>query len=126
PRDVSFYSGYLNRSSKACFALLLDPPDGLLPPSRFWGVVVWRSIVVRGANSAQSLRSSFGATRAGSWSLCVHSQRALVSNDTHCTQLCSATPHFGQTLSAAIGSDSRLPQRAQRQTSCAAIRFGVF
>ena len=47
------------------------------------GVLVWRSTVVRGVNSAQLLRSSFGATRAGSVAFCVHSQRALVSNDTH-------------------------------------------
>src|SRR6476469_2165183 len=117
---------YLNRSSNACLALVLEPPDEVPPASRFCGVLVWRSMVVRGSYIVQLLRTSFGATRAGSRSLLVHSHRALVSNDTHCTQLCRSTPHLAQRLSSAIGSASRLPQRAQRQTSCAAIRFGVF
>ena len=74
---------YLNKSSNACFALLAEPPDELVPASRFCGVLVWRSIVVRGEKSVQSFRASLGATRAGSLSFCVHSQRALVSNDSH-------------------------------------------
>ena len=104
----------------------MDPPLDDEPLSRLAGVLVWRSIVVRGWNSSQLFRASFGATRADSLSLCVHSQRALVSNDSHCRQLCRSTPHFAQRLSPAIGSDNRFPQRAQRQTSCAAIKFGVF
>jgi hypothetical protein len=47
------------------------------------GVLVWRSTVVRGVKNPQLLRSSFGATRADSFAFSVHSQRALVSNDTH-------------------------------------------
>ena len=78
------------------------------------GVPVWRSTVVRGAKSAQVLASSFGATRAGSSALCVHSQRALVSNDMHWTQLWSATPHFEQRASSSTVSPRRLPHRAQR------------
>ena len=73
----------LNRSSNARRALLV--PDEA--PPLLAGVPVCRSTVVRGANSEQVLRASFGATRAGSAGLCVHSQRALVSNETHCTQL---------------------------------------
>src|SRR5580765_2497940 len=69
---------YLNRSSNAFFALFVGP-DGLLLAA----VLVWRSTVVRGENSAQLLRSSLGATRAGMRAFSVHSHRTLVSNDTH-------------------------------------------
>jgi len=58
--------------------LLLAGPGSLLA-----GVLVWRSTVVRGVISAQLLRSSFGATRAGNFAFSVHSHRALVSNETH-------------------------------------------
>ncbi|PYQ76512.1 MAG: hypothetical protein DMG01_16760 [Acidobacteria bacterium] len=68
--------GYLNKSSNALRALVVSPLGAA-------GVLVWRSTVVRGVKNTQSLRSSFGATRAGSFALCVHSQRALVSNETH-------------------------------------------
>src|SRR3954462_13271626 len=70
---------YLNRSSKAFRALfVVDPPS----PDDEVGLLVWRSIVVRGANIGQMFFSSFGAMRIGSFELCVHSHRALVSNDT--------------------------------------------
>ena len=60
---------YLNKSSNACRALV-GP-----------GVPVCRSTVVRGVKKVQALRASFGAMRAVmGW---VHSNRALVSNDTH-------------------------------------------
>ena len=74
-------------------------------------VLVWRSTVVRALNSAQRLRASFGAMRAVS-ACCEHSQRALVSNDTHCTQLCRSTPQRWHLLSPSSGSDSRLPRGA--------------
>ena len=70
----------MNRSSNAFFALFVGP-EGL--PLLLAGVLVWRSTVVRGENSAQLLRSSLGATRAGIRAFSVHSQRTLVSNDTH-------------------------------------------
>ena len=69
----------MNRSSKAFFALFVGALELLLPA----GVPVCRSTVVRGVNRAQSLRTSFGATRAVSAAACVHSHRALVSNDMH-------------------------------------------
>ena len=72
---------YLNKSSNACLALLLGRTSRWLG-----GVPVWRSTVVRGANSAQLLRSSFGATRADRLASSVHSHRALVSKETHWTQ----------------------------------------
>jgi hypothetical protein len=78
----------LNRSSKARRALLL----GLVEPLLAGGVPVCRSTVVRGVNSVHRLRSSFGATRAGSLSCCVHSQRTLVSNDAHWMHACRSTP----------------------------------
>ena len=111
----------MNRSSNALRALLV--PD---EPPLVAGVLVCRSTVVRGANSEHVLRASFGVTRAGSAGLWVHSQRALVSNDTHCTQLWRSTPQREHRASSANGSESSAPQRAHRQTSCAAIRFGVF
>ena len=52
-------------------------------PAVLAGVLVWRSTVVRGEKRSQVLRSSFGATRPDSFAFSVHSQRALVSNDTH-------------------------------------------
>ena len=58
--------------------MLLAGPGSLLA-----GVLVCRSTVVRGVISVHVLRSSFGATRAGSLAFSVHSQRALVSNETH-------------------------------------------
>ncbi len=112
---------YLKRSSNALRALV-----GAASPLGDAGVLVWRSMVVRGEKSVQLFRSSFGATRAVSFAFSVHSHRALVSNDTHWMQLCKSTPHFEQRSSVPIGSDNRFPQRAHRQTSCAAIRFGVF
>src|SRR5439155_19294466 len=115
---------YLNKSSKAFFALLVadeDEDDGPVA-----GVPVWRSTVVRAANSAQLLRSSFGATRAGMRSWSVHSQRTLVSNDTHWMQACTSTPQREQRSSRPTGSDSRFPQRVHRNTSRAAMRLGVF
>src|SRR4051812_2196451 len=115
-------ANYLNKSSKALRAGL-GPEE---PPELAAGVLVWRSTVVRGENSAHVFRASFGATRAASAALCEHSHRALVSKATHWTQLYRSTPHREQRLSAASGSDNRLPHRAHRQTSCAAIRFGVF
>src|SRR5438093_149756 len=69
---------YLKRSSNARRALLVGGDSDLLA-----GVLVCRSMVVRGVKNAQLLRSSFGATRAGSFAFSVHSHRALVSNDTH-------------------------------------------
>ena len=51
-------------------------------------------------------------------SVCVHSQRELVSNDTQLMQLCRSTPQRAQRPSASTGSARRLPQRAQRKTSC--------
>src|SRR6185436_514222 len=115
---------YLNKSSNALRALLDGPDAGLEP--LLTGVPVWRSTVVRAVKSAQLLRASFGETRAGSAGACVHSQRSLVSNDTHWMKLCRSTPQREQRASGANGSDNRLPQRAQRQTLRAAIRFGVF
>jgi len=70
----------LNKSSNAFRALEDEPPS---PPLDEVGLPVCRSIVVRGVNIGQMLPSSFGATRCGSFELCVHSQRALVSNDAH-------------------------------------------
>jgi hypothetical protein len=70
----------LNKSSNALRALVEGPLGAA-------GVLVWRSTVVRGVKKTQSLRSSFGATRAASFAFCVHSHRALVSNDTHWMQL---------------------------------------
>src|SRR2546425_13133006 len=115
---------YLNKSSKAFFALLVadeDEDDGPVA-----GVPVWRSTVVRAANSEQLLRSSFGTTRAGMRSWSVHSQRTLVSNDTHWMQACTSTPQREQRSSRPTGSDSRFPQRVHRNTSRAAMRLGVF
>src|SRR5262245_52328360 len=119
---------YLKRSSNALRALVDDDDDEVLldAAGADGGVLVCRSIVVRGVISAQVLRASFGATRAGILSFCAHSQRALVSNETHWMQLCRSTPHFEHESRTPTGTDSRLPQRAQRNTSCAAIRFGVF
>ena len=62
-----------------------------LPGGRRAGVLVWRSTVVRGAKNVHRFRSSFGATRAVR-ACCVHSQRALVSNDMQLTQLCTSMP----------------------------------
>ncbi len=103
---------YLNRSSNAWRALV-----GPFVP-------VWRSIVVRGVKSAQSFRASLGDTRAVN-AACEHSKRALVSNDVHWTQLCRSTPQRPHRPSLATGSERKLPQRAQRNTSCDPIRFGV-
>src|SRR5262249_55774359 len=107
----------LNRSSNAFLALFVA---GLCCA----GVLVCRSTVVRGANSAHVFFSSFGATRTVSG--CVHSKRALVSNDTHWMQLCRSTPQREHLPPASTGSASRFPQREQRNTSCELIRFGVF
>src|ERR1051325_2662384 len=84
PPDRASSTPYLNRSSNAFLAPL--EVDGELPASvdvDDAGELVCRSIVVRGAKSVHALRSSFGATRAGILSLCAHSHRALVSNETH-------------------------------------------
>ena len=67
-------------------------------------VLVWRSTVVRGSKKAHEFLSSFATTRAVS-ACCVHSHRALVSNDTQLMQACSATPHREQRASEAIGND---------------------
>src|SRR5262245_29254424 len=64
---------YLKRSSNAWRALV-GP-----------AVPVWRSTVVRAEKKVQVFRASFGATRTViGW---VHSNRALVSNETHWMQL---------------------------------------
>ena len=102
----------LKRSSNACRAL-----GGPAVP-------VCRSMVVRAEKKLHSFRPSFGATRAVS--VCVHSQRALVSNDMQLIQLCRSAPQRAQRPSNGTGSARRLPQRAQRKTSCEPIRFGVF
>src|SRR3954465_2451725 len=92
---------HLNRSSKAFRALLvLEPPS----PDDEVGLLVWRSIVVRGANIGQMFFSSFGAMRIGSFELCVHSQRALVSNDTQCRQAWRSTAQREHRLSSSTGS----------------------
>ncbi|PYQ76513.1 MAG: hypothetical protein DMG01_16765 [Acidobacteria bacterium] len=41
-------------------------------------------------------------------------------------QLWMSTPQREHFASAATGTASRLPHRAQRNTSCADMRFGVF
>src|SRR5262249_40451851 len=119
---------YLKRSSKALRALSEDALPLELPlagDDADGAVLVWRSTVVRGVISAQLLRASFGATRAGILSFCAHSQRALVSKNAHWMQLWMSTPHLEHESRMPTGVDSRFPQRAQRNTSCAAIRFGV-
>ena len=58
--------------------IVVEPPS----PDDEVVLLVWRSIVVRGVNIGQMFFSSFGAMRIGSFELCVHSHRALVSNDT--------------------------------------------
>ena len=68
----------MNRSSNAFFALFVGADAVVLAD-----VLVWRSTVVRGEKSAQLLRSSLGATRAGMRAFSVHSHRTLVSNETH-------------------------------------------
>src|SRR5438093_13102565 len=114
---------YLNRSSNAFFALL-DNEEPEEPPDE--GVLVCRSTVVRAVKSSHELRSSFGTTRAGMRACCVHSQRTLVSNETHWMQACTSTPQREQRSSRPTGSDSRFPQRVHRNTSRAAMRLGVF
>src|SRR5690348_7352036 len=103
---------HLNKSSKAWRAL--DGPPGAA------AVPVARSMVVRAAKKAHRLCSSFGATRAVS-ACCVHSQRALVSNDAQLMQLWTATPQRGHFAAASTGIAILLPQRAQRKTSCMPI-----
>src|SRR5438046_2230270 len=66
---------HLNRSSNAFRAL--EPGAASLPADAA-GLPVWRSMVVRGVNIWHMLPASFGATRAVSVALCVHSQRAEV------------------------------------------------
>jgi hypothetical protein len=61
--------------------VVASPLEGL--PELAGGVDVCRSTRVLGVISAQLFRSSFGETRAGILSLWLHSQRALVSNETH-------------------------------------------
>ena len=80
---------YLNRSSNAWRAL-----GGPAVP-------VWRSMVVRAEKKLHSFRPSFGVTRAVN--VCVHSQRALVSNDMQLMQLCRSVPQREQRPSKAHG-----------------------
>src|SRR5258705_12095268 len=88
---------YLKRSSNAFLAPLdVDGDDPGVAGVEDAGELVCRSIVVRGAKNVHVLRSSFGATRAGILSFCVHSHRALVSNETHWMHAWRSTRHFEQ------------------------------
>ena len=89
-------------------------------------VPVCRSIVVRGGDERiQLLRASLGVTRAVTgW---VHSKRAPVSNETHCTQLWRSTPHRAQRSSAPTGNPRRFPHRGAAEDLVRRPSiFGVF
>jgi len=89
------------------------------------GVPVWRSTVVRAANSVHVCAGPSGDARGQRRALRALPSRAR-SKDSHWMQLCRSTPQRAQRLSSASGSESSCRSGRSGQTCGAAIRFGVF
>jgi len=98
-------ASHLKRSSNACRAL-----EGAV-------VLVSRDTVVRGSNSVQLLRASFGLMRAGIGLM--HSNAALVSKFAHWAQACRSAPQRLHRASSAhaVATVSSFPQRVHLTAS---------
>ena len=99
---ASIYRGYfLNKASKASLALVI-----------FFAEDVSRSIAFFGVRRGHWFRTLFLGIRSEMG--CTHSNRALVSNQAHCLQVCKSALHFGHWLSSSISALMEAPHMEQR------------
>ena len=116
-------SSYLNRSSNARRALLVPDEAPPLARGRAGLPLDRRARREQRAGVARVFRRD--ARRQRRRSACIPSARWCRTRRTACS--CADRRRSARSAPRrANGSDSRLPQRAQRHTSRAAIRFGVF